>query len=348
MSTIASEKQRCLRQRLWRLPVSWILLSLLLSVPTLQGQFAYIITNGTVTITRYTGPGGAVVIPSMTNGLPVTSIGVVAFLHCTTVTSVTIADSVTSIGMSAFGSCSSLTNVIIGNGVTTIADAAFNSCGSLRSVIIPSTVTSMGAFVFDSCTSLANVTIAGGVPSIGEYSFNLCSNLTNATFGNGLASIGDFAFYGCGNLISLTFPSKVLFIGDGAFYGCYRMKAIYCEGDAPNLGGANAFYLVPATIYYLPGTAGWTSTFGGRPTALWLLPNPVILTGAPSFGIRSNHFGFTISWATNVPVVVEASTDLGDSRWLSITTNTLPGGWSYFSDADWSNYPTRYYRLSSP
>jgi hypothetical protein len=24
-----------------------------------------------------------------------------------------------------------------------------------------------------------------------------------------------------------------------------------------------------ATIYYLPGTTGWSKTFGGRPTRLW-------------------------------------------------------------------------------
>ena len=31
--------------------------------------------NGTITITGYTGPGGAVTIPGTINGLPVTSIG---------------------------------------------------------------------------------------------------------------------------------------------------------------------------------------------------------------------------------------------------------------------------------
>src|ERR1039457_5119604 len=29
-----------------------------------------------------------------------------------------------------------------------------------------------------------------------------------------------------------------------------------------------------ATIYYLPGTTGWTNLWQGSPTALWFLPNP--------------------------------------------------------------------------
>src|SRR5258705_12436582 len=42
----------------------------------LQAQdFSYTNTNGTITITGYTGPGGDVVIPGTIDGLPVTSIG---------------------------------------------------------------------------------------------------------------------------------------------------------------------------------------------------------------------------------------------------------------------------------
>ena len=40
-----------------------------------QAQFTYTTNNGTITITGYTGSGGAVTIPGTINGLPVTSIG---------------------------------------------------------------------------------------------------------------------------------------------------------------------------------------------------------------------------------------------------------------------------------
>ena len=40
-----------------------------------QGQFTFTTNNGAITITRYTGPGGIVVIPDTTNGWPVETIG---------------------------------------------------------------------------------------------------------------------------------------------------------------------------------------------------------------------------------------------------------------------------------
>jgi hypothetical protein len=59
--------------------------------------------------------------------------------------------------------------------------------------------------------------------------------------------------------------------------------------------------------------------------------------------------GFTISWATNAPVVVEASMDLSKPIWTPIATNTLSAdGTSSFNDPQWTNYPARFYRLRSP
>ena len=103
-----------------------------------------------------------------------------------------------------------------------------------------------------------------------------------------------------------------------------------------------------ATVYYLPGTTGWGSTFGGLPTVLWFLPNPLILNFEPNFGVQTNCFGFTISWATNISVVVEVCTNLANPVWSPTATNALIAGTSYFSDPQWTNYPARYYRLSSP
>lgn len=51
-------------------------LLVLLALPdAVQAQFSYTTSGGKVTITGYTGSGGAVVIPSTISGLPVTSIG---------------------------------------------------------------------------------------------------------------------------------------------------------------------------------------------------------------------------------------------------------------------------------
>ena len=243
-------------------------------------------------------------IPSLIDGLPVTTIGAGAFYNCTSLTSVTIPNSVTSIGVSAFASCTSLTNVTIGTNVTSIGSYAFYSCYGLTSVTIPNSVTSIGNHAFNDCTSLTSVTIGTSVTSIGNMAFSDCSSL----------------------------------------------KSVYFKGNAPGIGSDVFLNDNIATVYYLPGTTGWGTPgtlFGGRPTALWFLPSPLILNG-PSFGVRTNQFGFIISWATNVPVVVEVCTNLANPIWSLVGTNTLTNGSSYFSDHEWTNYPGRYYRLRSP
>jgi hypothetical protein len=62
-------------------------------------------------------------------------------------------------------------------------------------------------------------------------------------------------------------------------------------------------------------------------------------------GVRTNQFGFNITGTSNIVVVVEASTNLANSTWSPLRTNTLTGGSYYFSDPQWTNYSSRFYRL---
>ncbi len=57
------------------------------------------ITNGSVTITKYTGADTYVVIPDTIDGLPVTALGDLAFDDSMNLTKVSIPASVTSIGL---------------------------------------------------------------------------------------------------------------------------------------------------------------------------------------------------------------------------------------------------------
>jgi hypothetical protein len=121
---------------------------------------------------------------------------------------------------------------------------------------------------------------------------------------------------------------------------------VFFKGDAPFLEGISVFdYAYQATIYYLAGTVGWGPTYGGRPTALWIQQVQPSISGV---GVRTNRFGFTINGTSNLVIVVEACTNLGNPAWVPLQTNTLSGSSSYFSDPGWTNYARRFYRLRSP
>ena len=92
----------------------------------LNNDTAEICNNYSAAITP--SPTGAVAIPSMFGGKPVTSIGYCAFSGCSGLTSMTIPDSVTSIGEEAFFGCSGLTSVTIPASVTSFGANCFEGC----------------------------------------------------------------------------------------------------------------------------------------------------------------------------------------------------------------------------
>lgn len=219
----------------------------LLTLPAVAAAQFNVTTNAdsTITIAKYTGTGGVVSIPNMFTGMPVARIGTNALSGCPNLTSVTMPKSVTSIGDLAFDECLRLASVTIPDSVVDIGKRAFSCCPSLTSLTIPDGVTNIGKRAFSCCTSLASVTIPDSVTSI-EGTFDCGILLDRVTIGKGVTNIGTVAFAFCSDL-----------------------KGIYFKGNAPSLGD-NAFEGDDkATVYYLPGTIGWGTTFGGRPTAVW-------------------------------------------------------------------------------
>ena len=43
--------------------------------------------------------------------------------------------------------------------------------------------------------------------------------------------------------------------------------------------------------------------------------------------------------------VMKAVLTLSNPTWSPVSTKTLTVGWSYFSDGEWTNYPTIFYRV---
>jgi len=318
-------------------------------------------------------------LSSVTLPNSVTSVGYEAFDGCSSLTRITIPYSVTNIGYSAFAFCTSLTNIIVDplnsayssvdgvlfnhgqttlveypsgkvesytipNSVTNIGEKAFLACNALTSVTIPNSVRFIGAFAFSTCYSLTNVIIPNSVINIGDDAFGGCTRLSNVTIGYSVTNIGDFAFEFSYSLTNVIIPNSVINIGKDAFGFCNSLTGVYFQGNAPTVD-STAFNSDNATAYYLPGTTGWRPTLGGIPTAPWILPSPYPLS---DLGIHNNQFGFTVSWAMNVSVVVEASTNPANRIWQPLQTNNLASGSFYFSDPQWKNYPNRFYRVRWP
>ncbi len=338
----------------------------------------------TVTVIGSSAFSDCVGLTSVTIPNSVTNIGNRAFRQCKVLANVTIPESVISIGESVFASCSGLTNITIPNGVVTIGSSAFTDCCRLSSITIPASVTNIGVAPFMALSwdrtcgsgmtaitvdpmnpsyssldgvlfnksqtmlvayptgkSISDYTIPTGVTNIWHSAFWGVFRLRKITISASVVSIGDLAFAYCDNLVNLTIPASVTSIGAWAFDNCIPGLGLYLEGDAPSWDRLDQQI---QTIRYLPGSKGWDSTFPDRLKTPWVRSTPTILDFGDRFGPSTNGFSFVISWATNVPVVVEASADIGVG-WSPISTNRLTEGWVQFTDPEWKSQPARFYRV---
>jgi hypothetical protein len=195
---------------------------------------------------------------------------------------------------------------------------------------------------------VTSITVPATITSINYGAFASCYSLLNATLSNGLADIGNFAFFECTSLTNITIPATVTNIGDYAFESCYDLAGVYFTGNAPVIEDPeNLVQDSPAAVYYLPNKKGWGqfSTLTNYPVVLW---NPSIQASGASFGFASNRFAFNVTGASNLTFLVEACTNLANPVWIPLTNATLGSNAFHFSDAQWTNYPRRFYRLDVP
>lgn len=221
---------------------------------TLSEDETYYIVTG-IGICRDTD----IVIPSIHNDLPVTTIGSHAFSHYSRLTSVVIPDSVTIIGSHAFSSCNSLTKIYynateclqVGDGVFTTSDGIEGGIA----VVIGANVKSIPAYLFGvhpysrSGSKICSVKFEEGsiCKSIGDSAFFRCYNLTEIVLPASVTSIGNSAFAGCYNLTEIVIPDSVTSIGEYTFGDCQSLTEIIIPDSVTSIGKGAFYYCCSLT-----------------------------------------------------------------------------------------------------
>ena len=295
---------------------------------THQGKTLYYNTtsDSTVEVTYYVNNNnnyvyatGDVVIPSTItcNGTTysVTSIGLVAFICCSDLITVSIPNSVTSIRERAFDGCSKLTSVNIPNSVTSIELGVFRGCSDLTSVTIPNSVTSIGELAFEYCSGLTSVNIPNSVTSIGKSAFYGCGGLTSVSIPNSITSIGNETFEYCNSLTSVTIPNSVTSIGDDAFNYCSRLTSVTIGNSVTSIGEfafSNCDSLTSVTIPNSVTSIGWGAFSGCR-----ALTSVSIGTGVTSIGENAFYYCGILN---SVKCSASVPPSIGSSSFSSISS----------------------------
>ena len=289
--------------------VKTLLLVLLLSAlpAVVQAQFTFTTNNGTITITGYTGSGGAVTIPDTTNGYPVTAIGANAFYDCS-VASITIGTNVTRIGTNAFCWSDKLTSITIPDSVASIEDGAFNDTG-ITNVIISAGVTNIGSYAFCWCFNLPAITVDALNPVYSSADGVLFDKSTNTliqcpsgkagsyTVPNSVTNIVDGAFYQCAKLTSITIPEGFTSITDIEFGYCSSLTSIIIPNSVTNIAWA-AFYACTSLTNAIIGTnitdIGDDAFYDCSGLTSVTIPNSVTNIGIEAFLYCTNLTSVTI------------------------------------------------------
>ena len=210
----------------------------------------------------------------------VTSIGANAFEECDGFGgTLSLPDSVKTEGEWAFYLCKGFTGLKLSAGLTKIEKLSFAHMYGLKTeVVIPEGVTEIGESAFQ-CSHMPSVRFPSTLKKIGKEAFYFSLNCKIA-FPDGLEVIEDEAFALCNVKSAVILPASIKSIGKKAFdsdwsYGKHNDIPLgaYFLGAAPQLvgtGNANCSFPSDWTLFYLPGTSGWTGdTYEGYKIVPW-------------------------------------------------------------------------------
>ncbi len=240
------------------------------------GIFEYTVTDqGTITISGIDETAtGAIEVPPMINGFPVTAIAMNAFFGMTEITAITLPSSIETIDAMAFSKCEKITSIVIPDSVISIGASAFAGCYALKEVTLGSSIESLGAFWTFNCYALDTITVSEANPNFTsidgvvynkdvtklvkfppaktgafvfpatvaemESSAMSATLITSVTLPAAMTVIPSSAFSSCENLTTIIFPETLTEIGSSAFSACASLETVRIPASVTTLG-ASAF-----------------------------------------------------------------------------------------------------------
>lgn len=205
-----------------------------------HGYFEYVVEDGSVCITGYTGKGGDVSIPNTIEDMEVVAIGEEAFWYEDKVTAVDFPDELIFIGARAFQGCKSLMSVSLPDSVIEIGDAAFCDCTGLVSANVPLELKYVGGAAFDNTPWITRFEDNTSIIFGGKVFYKYLGDAEVVTIPEGITGISSNAFTDNQTLTYVSIPESVVFIGDYSFFNCPNLKSA-CVPDGAYYMGAYSF-----------------------------------------------------------------------------------------------------------
>lgn len=206
-------------------------------------------SNGTLTITGYSGTEKKVTVPATIGGKNVSGIGNSAFYNNKVLEEVTVSEGIQSIGQQAFSmstlkklwlpaslnvfkdgedvcelegiyvdsanqSYKDVDGVLYNKNMTTLVK--YPSKKTASTFTVPNGVTKLEDCSMDSNTSLQKVVLPDSLKEVGYWSFMNCSNLSDITLPEQCKSVGQYAFSGTA-LTSFYIPAALETLMSGTF-----------------------------------------------------------------------------------------------------------------------------------
>lgn len=203
------------------------------------GDFRYVVKDGEVIITEYTGSETDLIIPASIDDMPVVTIDCGAFLHCDSIKSVVIPDSVVRISGLAFNQCENLEQVTLGSGVQEIDFSPFAHCKKIayneyeNGCYLGNEQNPYLALVRAKHNGIESLTIHPDTRIICGSALEGCTLLSELTIPQGVTYIGSYAMERTA-LQSIYIPENVISMGSYVFEQCNSLSEIVVADQNPS------------------------------------------------------------------------------------------------------------------